>query len=33
LDHGCKETPEEMAKILSVLTVKGPLRAAGLIRR
>ena len=32
LDHGCKETPEEMAKVLSLLTVKGPLHAAGLLR-
>jgi len=32
LNNGCKETPEEMAKVLSMLTVKGPFYAAGLIR-
>lgn len=30
LDRGCRETPEEMAKILTNLTFRGPLFAAGL---
>lgn len=32
LNNGCKETPEEMASILSKLTAKGPFFAAGLIQ-
>mgnify|MGYP002619860690 CR=1 FL=1 len=31
LNNGCKESPEEMARVLSWLTVQGPLRAAGLM--
>ncbi len=27
LEHGCRETPQEMAVILSRLSVQGPLRA------
>ncbi len=30
LENGCRETPEEMAKILSNLTFRGPLTAAGI---
>lgn len=30
LNNGCQETPEEMATILSTLTLNGPLYAAGL---
>lgn len=32
LNKGCKETPEEMASILSTLAAKGPFFAAGLIQ-
>lgn len=31
LNNDCKETPEEMAKVLSTFTKKGPFYAAGLI--
>jgi AcrR family transcriptional regulator len=31
LDNGCKESPEVMARTLSLLTVKGPVLAAGLL--
>ncbi|WP_052835902.1 TetR-like C-terminal domain-containing protein [Thermobacillus composti] len=31
LNNGCRESPEEMAKVLSLLTAKGPLQAAGLM--
>ena len=30
LDRGCRETPEEMARILTSITFRGPLFAAGL---
>jgi AcrR family transcriptional regulator len=31
LNNGCRESPEDMAKVLSLLTAKGPLQAAGLM--
>ena len=31
LNNGCQESPEEMAKVLSTLTAKGPFFAAGIV--
>jgi len=31
LENGRRETPQEMAKILSNLTIRGPLTAAGIL--